>query len=757
MTGGHFSRSHWTLSQIALCLVAAFPLSAAADNATTEPQQVKRLQAVSVAASRTEQALDETAPSVEVIDRQQLDRRIAADLRDLVSDEAGVSVSREPGRRGNAGVTIRGIGGNRILTLIDGVRQPDQYGGGGGNGAISGADYTEPESLKAVEIIKGPASSLYGSDAIGGVMAYRTLSAADFVNADNPLYFGVKLGGDSADQSTAATLTLAGRNDLASALLMYTRRHGHETDNQGRDDSSDGTAASRRTTPNPQAWDSDNVLLKLGLHPNPQHDLFFTYERFQRQQDSNVISARSSGSPTTGSLLSQMADDDQTRERFTLAHQWQDKDHPWLQAAKWQIYHQTLDQTEDVREHRLGPSNARLRTSDYRFAQTLTGLDAQLESRFFALGAAHRLIYGFDASRTETERLRDRTQWNADGSTTKTVGGEPFPQKAFPDNRTDRFGLFVENQMRWDNGWTVTPGLRYDYYRLSLQQDALSQKINQNGPQASNLSDSALSPKLALAYAFNDQITGFAQFSTGFRAPPFDDATMAFMNAAHGYEVLPNPNLKAETSRGIELGVKGRWQEVELDVSVFANRYRDFLERQLVGQRSVQGRPLATYQYGNVGKVSIHGAEVKAGWRFAHHWQISGALAWAEGDNDSEGTPLASVEPLKGHLKLAYSTEPFGADAKLRFAAAKSRVPQSTDSRGQATAGFAPAGYGVVDLTAYWQVNKQLRINAGVFNVFDKTYWNWSDVKGFAANSAVLDFYSQPGRSVAGTVEYRFF
>ncbi|MFW9608657.1 MAG: TonB-dependent hemoglobin/transferrin/lactoferrin family receptor, partial [Aquaspirillum sp.] len=99
----------------------------------------------------------------------------------------------------------------------------------------------------------------------------------------------------------------------------------------------------------------------------------------------------------------------------------------------------------------------------------------------------------------------------------------------------------------------------------------------------------------------------------------------------------------------------------------------------------------------------------------------------------------------------------FGADAKLRFAAAKSRVPQSTDSRGQATAGFAPAGYGVVDLTAYWQVNKQLRINAGVFNVFDKTYWNWSDVKGFAANSAVLDFYSQPGRSVAGTVEYRFF
>ncbi len=74
---------------------------------------------------------------------------------------------------------------------------------------------------------------------LAGVMAYRTLSAADFVSADNPLYFGVKLGGDSANQSTAATLTLAGRNDLASALLMYTRRHGHETDNQGSDDSSD--------------------------------------------------------------------------------------------------------------------------------------------------------------------------------------------------------------------------------------------------------------------------------------------------------------------------------------------------------------------------------------------------------------------------------------------------------------------------------------------------------------------------------------
>ena len=71
-----------------------------------------------------------------------------------------------------AGINIRGIDGNRILMMVDGVRIPESYAGGGSNGAISGRDMVESDTLKQVDIVKGPYSALYGSDALGGVVIW---------------------------------------------------------------------------------------------------------------------------------------------------------------------------------------------------------------------------------------------------------------------------------------------------------------------------------------------------------------------------------------------------------------------------------------------------------------------------------------------------------------------------------------------------------------------------------------------------------
>ncbi len=143
-----------SLSYAGLCLLAAYPLlSLAADAAS-----VGQLPTVSVAASRMEKPLEETAPSVAVIAPDSPWRAPVRDIKDLVRLEPGVSVLTDPSRRGHAGYTIRGIDGNRVLMLVDGVRLPDQYKGGGGSGAIAGRDYTELDSLKSVEILKGPFS-----------------------------------------------------------------------------------------------------------------------------------------------------------------------------------------------------------------------------------------------------------------------------------------------------------------------------------------------------------------------------------------------------------------------------------------------------------------------------------------------------------------------------------------------------------------------------------------------------------------------
>ena len=104
------------------------------------------LDTVVVTADRNAQTLDKAAPNVSVITRKILDRAAAANLDDIALYEPGVGVASDNNRRGHAGFNIRGIGGNRILMMVDGVRVPEAYEGGGTNGAVSGRDMVEADT-----------------------------------------------------------------------------------------------------------------------------------------------------------------------------------------------------------------------------------------------------------------------------------------------------------------------------------------------------------------------------------------------------------------------------------------------------------------------------------------------------------------------------------------------------------------------------------------------------------------------------------
>lgn len=158
------------------------------------PVAQAEIEPVVVTADRNAQTLDKAAPNVSVIGRKTLNQASAQNLDDMVLYEPGVSVPSDNNRRGHAGINIRGIDGNRILMMVDGVRIPESYAGGGSNGAISGRDMVESDTLKQVDIVKGPYSALYGSDALGGVVNMVTLSPRDFVDADKRGHFGLKHG-----------------------------------------------------------------------------------------------------------------------------------------------------------------------------------------------------------------------------------------------------------------------------------------------------------------------------------------------------------------------------------------------------------------------------------------------------------------------------------------------------------------------------------------------------------------------------------
>ena len=158
-------------------------LIAAACN-TPLANETQTLQDVVVTATRSATEIDSVAATVTSINRTVLDRRLPADEADLFKEETDVSFARDLRRHGATRINIRGLEDNRVVQMVDGVRLADYYNGGGpANYTLSTSPTVMSDFLKRVEIIRGATSSLYGSDAIGGVVGFVTLDPADLLQA----------------------------------------------------------------------------------------------------------------------------------------------------------------------------------------------------------------------------------------------------------------------------------------------------------------------------------------------------------------------------------------------------------------------------------------------------------------------------------------------------------------------------------------------------------------------------------------------
>ena len=185
---------------------------------------------VTVVGTRTERSFPEVAATVSVTTAEDIERRVARNIADLVRFEPGVTVAGG-GRFGLDGFSIRGIGGNRVLTLVDGVRVPDEFSFGPFLSARR--DFVDVDSLSRAEIARGPISALYGSDALGGVVAFTTKGPADYLGDDRRRHLEVKAGHSGADDSLVGAVTAAAGGGRVAGLLHYTERRGHERDNGG--------------------------------------------------------------------------------------------------------------------------------------------------------------------------------------------------------------------------------------------------------------------------------------------------------------------------------------------------------------------------------------------------------------------------------------------------------------------------------------------------------------------------------------------
>lgn len=715
---------------------------------TPEPNSPDTLDRIIVSGRKTDETIGEATATVSVIDEEQIRRRIARDLRELLRYEPGVSVGNEANRFGLGDVTIRGLGGNRVVIEVDGVAINDAFAIGSFSSA--GRDAVDVHTLKQVEVLRGPASSLYGSDALGGVLSFVTRDPLDYLLADELAHLQARLGYAGVDNGRDVGTTTVLRQGAWSALLNTTYRSGHEGENQGSVDSQDAT----RTLPNPQDYSDDALLAKLVYTPRPDDAFRLTFDGRIARTDTEVLSARRTQSLGPSQIRTDdlRAEDRADRRRLSLDYQ---LGNPLglIDQASVQLYAQDSATKQETFEARSTISAAGATPAEryrlFNFEQRLRGLELTGRSDFELGSSSHRFVYGLDYERTDTDQLRDGFQRNPrTGAVTNVVSPDAFPVRDFPPSETRELGLYLQDRIEFlDGRLSVIPALRYDDYDLEARPDAIFEEDNP-GVATAGLDDTALSPKLGLAWKLTEQWSLHGQYSEGFRAPPYNDVNIGFTNFAFGYTALPNPDLKAETSRGVEFGLRGQSDWGYLALTAYRNDYDDFIESLLaIGVDPATG--LLLFQSQNLDDVRIEGIEARAAFELGQlseslsNFRFNLAYAQARGDVTSSDTPLNSIDPAKLVVGLGWAHPQGHVEIDLIGTGVRRKT------RLDDTSLFAPPGHAVFDLLATWHISETFRLDAGVFNLTDRTYWSWADVQGRPASDPQLERYTRAGRNLS--------
>ena len=722
------------------------------------------LQQVTVSATRSAQDVSQVPSTVSVQTREQLDRQNVNNIQDLVRYEPGVSVAGTGQRSGLNGYNIRGIDGERILTQVDGVSIPDSFFYG--PYAQTQRNYVDPEIVKRVEILRGPASVLYGSNAIGGAVSYFTLDPDDIIKPGKDVGARLKTGYSSADESWLTSATVAGREGDFDGLLHLSQRNGHETETHGHH-SGDGLS---RTEANPMDARTTNVLAKLGWNYANDARLGFTYERYKDDRDQNILSAVGGpfipGFGGMGYYKARNGNDTITRERYGINHEF-GLDSLVADHVKWSLNYQIAKTDQHTEEVYAPPGRQVLRTRDTTYKDRQWVFDAQLDKAFSIGTTDHLLTYGTTLKHEKVTGSRSGTGTCLTiGSGCTAVGADrPADGQAlvsdFPDPTVNTYSLFVQDEIRWNN-WTFMPGARYDYTRMEPKfTEEFLRGLASTGTAPTSQDDSdkkwhRISPKFGLTYAFNDNYTWYGQYAEGFRTPTAKAMYGRFENIEQGYRVEGNPNLEPEKSKSYETGLRGNFDAGNFDVAVFYNKYRDFIDEDAVQSANLE----QTFQANNIKHATIKGTEVKGRLNLDHFGApqglyTQGSIAYTYGRNDDTGEPLNTVNPLKGVFGLGYEQQNYGGLLSWTLVKRKTRVDDSTFySPDGSTSKFRTPGYGVLDLTGYYKVTDDVTINAGLYNLTDKKYWQWDSVRSYdgqgeaaVTQPANIDRLSMPGRN----------
>lgn len=641
---------------------------------TKEDQET--LENIVVTATRLDTTLRESGRSMALIDRLTIESLQAQSVAQTLQYQPNMSVTGGP-RAANQTVNIRGLTGNKVLQTVDGARQSFESG-------HRPSYFLDPELLSAVEAVRGPVSSLWGSGAMGGVVAQRTIRADDMLSSGADVGGFIKSGFNTNNRQSTTTAALLGRRANADWLIS-----GYYRD-------SDDIELGNGETLAGSATENQGILAKYRQQFGESQSIEFIYRG--AQFDGAVPSNGEVELNDTNNFLLTREQETQNASidyRFNPNSDWID--------TRVLAYLNTVDMNEariiDNRRDRTQLDTVGINLNNrlqWGGAVFLAGIDAYRET--------------FSASRAGLDR--------------------PVP----PNAESDVWSVYGQAQLPLAEAWRLDLGLRYDDFRTEA--DNLGERR----------SDAATSPSVALSYTPNDWATVTMRHDRAFRAPGAEElySTGVHFCLAPGFcnRFTPNPDLAPEQAANTELVGRLDFSDMlgadrlTIEASVFENRVEDFIE-QIVAAPSFRGRPdPGSTRWVNVDEATLRGAEIAATYQ-RNALSLRVAYGTTRGEDDNNGEDLSNIpaDTLNADLSYAFTDRALLAGMRFTYAADQSRINvPALDPNTRFD------GYSVVDLYANWSPRRfsALRFDLNVNNLGDRFYQRAWDQLPQAGREVIL-------------------
>ncbi|QEA13616.1 TonB-dependent receptor [Comamonas flocculans] len=694
-TGLRPRRGAVALAVLLACLWAAQAL--AQDAAASAALPVVSVTAKGYAASDAESPVATT-----VLTEEDLARKQAQNLGEALKGEPGLATASDSAQGQNP--VIRGLQKDSVVLMVDGMRLNSAQPAG------SIASSMGLALAERVEVVKGPASVLYGTGALGGAINVL-LPQARF---EPGVSLKAQLGYDSASRGKSGAAVLnASQGDhalmLGAALADYDDYRA-----PGGRQALTGYAAGSFIGQYRYRIDGQQQL-RVSLQQQTDRDIWY------------VGSTKPHPLPTVGQLTTHSPR--QTRRLAEVGYNRQGNgDQPLNLDVR--LYRQEMQRSINARASLLGRD---IVTNDVGFVTH--GLDVRAD---WLVHPQHVLSIGLNTWRMAA---------NPDSQSAAPPQFTQFtPSKPFTDGSLQATGLYAQDDMKF-GALSVLAGLRYDSVRGNAVDMA-----NHTVSTGLARSDGALSGSLGAVYEVTPLLRPFANLSRGFRAP---DLRERYQSGARndGYFWAGSPQLKPEHATQFELGLKGADATLDYSVSAWRMRVSDYITGMQLSSAAAQAAcgagPNATWckQSVNLGHASLNGVEASLRWRFTPGQTLWAAYTRIRGTNGDLDEPLFMMPAdsltlgWEGRVAPAWTL-----DAAARLVRRQSRVAtRFTHGTEDAT-----PGYGVLDVGATWRYAKDQSLRLAIKNLADKRYHDHL-AEGLPGMEALA-----PGRSLAVSWQGRF-